>query len=116
MGHLLNKWSGQKLKAPEDSAQPQEIASSLEVCIIALDTPTADAALGTVPPNLEAIIDAPLAQGSGSEVWKSTLELVKSLSDVLTSSLPNFWKIAKDYMDGKFRKVRLLNFGTLRSY
>lgn len=56
-------------------------------------------------------IDVGLAQGSGSEIWKSTLELVKSLSDVITSSLPNFWKIAKDYMEGKFKKVRLVDLG-----
>lgn len=37
------------LKAPEDSRQPQAIASSLEACILALDTPAADAALGMVP-------------------------------------------------------------------
>ena len=64
----------------------------------------------------ETIIDAVLAQGPGSEVWKSTLELVKSLSDVLTSSLPNFWKVAKDYMDGKFRKVRVIDLSPFLPY
>lgn len=36
------------LKAPEDAAQPQAIACSLEVSILALDTPAADTTLGTV--------------------------------------------------------------------
>jgi hypothetical protein len=44
----LNKWSEQMLKAPEDATQPQAIASSLETSIFALDTPVADATLGTV--------------------------------------------------------------------
>ena len=61
----------------------------------------------------ETIIDAVPAQGSGSDIWKSTLELVKSLSDVLTSSLPHFWKIAKDYTEGKFRKVRVTGLSLL---
>jgi exocyst complex component 2 len=96
------------VKEPEDSTQPLAIASSLEACILALETPAAGATLGAVCPRPDGtIIDGALAQGSGSAVWKLTLELIRSLSDVLTSSLPNFWKIAKDYMEGKFKKVRL---------
>jgi exocyst complex component 2 len=32
--------------------------------------------------------------------------MVKNLSEIMLSSLPNFWKIAKSFMDGKFKKVR----------
>jgi len=106
------------LKAPEDATQPQAIASSLEACILALDTPAADTTLGTIRCclRLETIIDIVPAQGTGSAVWKSTLELVKSLSDVLTSSIPHFWKIAKEYMEGKFRKVRVIDLSAFHSY
>ena len=31
--------------------------------------------------------------------------MVKSLSETMLASLPNFWKIAKGYMDGKYKKV-----------
>jgi hypothetical protein len=31
--------------------------------------------------------------------------MARSLSEALLSSLPPFWKIAKDYMDGRFKKV-----------
>jgi len=70
-GFSLNQWSGQMLKAPEDSAQPQEIASSLETCIIALDTPAADTVLGTVLSRLETIIDAP----PSARFWIRSLEI-----------------------------------------
>ncbi|CAJ0757854.1 24646_t:CDS:2, partial [Entrophospora sp. SA101] len=34
----------------------------------------------------------------------STFELVKSLSDLLLRCLPDFWKLSKSFMDGKFQK------------
>ena len=47
----------------------------------------------------------PVAQASGHEVWQATLDMVKGVSEVMLSRLPNFWKIAKGYMDGRFKKV-----------
>ncbi|CAJ0642462.1 13578_t:CDS:10 [Entrophospora sp. SA101] len=38
------------------------------------------------------------------QIWKSTFELVKSLSDLLLRCLPDFWKLSKSFMDGKFQK------------
>jgi exocyst complex component 2 len=38
-------------------------------------------------------------------VWQVTLELVKSLSEVILTTVPNFWKIAKNYTEGKYKKV-----------
>lgn len=35
------------------------------------------------------------------------LDLVKQTSEVMLSSLPNFWKIASSFMEGKFKKVSL---------
>ncbi|TDL24651.1 hypothetical protein BD410DRAFT_838154 [Rickenella mellea] len=49
-------------------------------------------------------VDVPLAKGAGHEVWDATLDTVKNLSEVIITSLPNFWRIAKSYMDGKFRR------------
>jgi len=31
--------------------------------------------------------------------------MARSLSEALLTSLPSFWKIAKDYMDGRFKRV-----------
>ena len=35
------------------------------------------------------------------------LAMVKNDSEVMLSNMPNFWKIATGYIDGKFRKVRI---------
>ncbi|KAG8825992.1 hypothetical protein FRC18_010152 [Serendipita sp. 400] len=49
-------------------------------------------------------MEATLAKGTGYDVWQSTVELVKSLSEVMGSTVPNFWKIAKGYMEGRYKK------------
>lgn len=33
------------------------------------------------------------------------MDLVKTLSETMLSALPNFWKIASSFMDGKLKKV-----------
>ncbi|GES86089.1 exocyst complex component Sec5-domain-containing protein [Rhizophagus clarus] len=38
------------------------------------------------------------------QMWKAILEIVKSLSDLLLRCLPDFWKLSKSFMDGKFQK------------
>ncbi|CAG8479390.1 21874_t:CDS:10 [Gigaspora rosea] len=38
------------------------------------------------------------------QIWKATLDVVKSLSDLLLRCLPDFWKLSKSFMDGKFQK------------
>lgn len=43
--------------------------------------------------------------GEGYEVWKAMHALVKGLSEIVVNSLPSFWRIAKSYLDGKFKKV-----------
>lgn len=43
-------------------------------------------------------------------VWEAVFSLVKSVSEVLLSSLPDFWKISKNFMDGKYKKVCMACF------
>jgi exocyst complex component 2 len=45
------------------------------------------------------------AKSSGWEAWQAILEFVKSISEVILSNLPSFWRIGKSYMEGKFKKV-----------
>jgi hypothetical protein len=45
------------------------------------------------------------AQSGGHEVWNAVFELVKNVSEVMMSALPNFWKIAKGFLEGKYKKV-----------
>jgi hypothetical protein len=42
----------------------------------------------------------------GEPVWQAIFDLVKNISEVLLASLPNFWKISKNFMEGKYKKVR----------
>ena len=41
-------------------------------------------------------------------MWQSVLTLVKNLSEVMLGALPNFWKISKGFLEGKYKKVRLV--------
>ncbi|KIJ63178.1 hypothetical protein HYDPIDRAFT_93197 [Hydnomerulius pinastri MD-312] len=65
------------------------LASQLQICLAALDTKQSDQAI---------------AQGGGHEVWQAVWEMVKNVSEILLSSLPNFWKIAKSFLEGKFKR------------
>lgn len=45
------------------------------------------------------------AQAGGAESWQAILTMVKNVSEIMMSSLSNFWKISKAFIDGKYRKV-----------
>ncbi|KAF4616664.1 hypothetical protein D9613_008483 [Agrocybe pediades] len=36
--------------------------------------------------------------------WDVLQDVVRSISEVVSGSLPSFWRISKDFMDGKYRK------------
>ncbi|CAG8621305.1 2618_t:CDS:10, partial [Ambispora leptoticha] len=38
------------------------------------------------------------------QTWKAILNIVKSLSDLLLRCLPDFWKLSKSFIEGKFQK------------
>ncbi|KAN0136858.1 Exocyst complex component Sec5 domain containing protein [Lactarius tabidus] len=46
-----------------------------------------------------------IPQSGGHEIWQTILDLVKSVSEVMMTALPNFWKIAKGFLDGKYKKT-----------
>ncbi|KAL4068578.1 exocyst complex component Sec5-domain-containing protein [Scleroderma yunnanense] len=76
-----------------DTASPDglnmALASQLRLCLAALDTKQSDLTI---------------AQGGGHEIWETISEMVKNVSEVLLSLLPNFWKIAKSFLEGKFKR------------
>jgi exocyst complex component 2 len=41
----------------------------------------------------------------GESVWQAIFDMTKNVSEVLIASLPNFWKISKNFIDGKYKKV-----------
>jgi exocyst complex component 2 len=55
------------------------------------------------------------AQSGGHEVWNAVFDLVKNVSEIMMSTLPNFWKIAKGFLEGKYRKVRRHCYSEVRS-
>lgn len=55
------------------------------------------------------------AQSGGHNAWNAVFDMVKNVSEVMMSTLPNFWKIAKGFLDGKYRKVRFHCFSNVRS-
>lgn len=71
------------------NALRQILSAQLQVCIVALESKAP-----------EAII----AQAGGHEVWQTTWDMVKNISEVMVSSLPNFWKIARSFLEGKFKR------------
>ncbi|KXN89146.1 Exocyst complex component 2 [Leucoagaricus sp. SymC.cos] len=48
--------------------------------------------------------EANFGYSEGEPVWQAVFDLVKNISEVLLSSLPNFWKISKNFMEGKYKK------------
>jgi len=48
--------------------------------------------------------DQVIPQSGGHEVWMAVYDLVKNISEIMTSALPNFWKIARGFLDGKYRR------------
>ncbi|KAN0060309.1 Exocyst complex component S5 [Thecaphora frezii] len=40
----------------------------------------------------------------GADGWKAIHELVRSVSETIVSTLPGFWRVAKNHMEGKFTK------------
>lgn len=65
------------------------LASQLQTCVAALKSNQSEAVL---------------SQSGGHEVWQTIVDMVKAVSDVMMSALPNFWRIAKSFLDGKYRK------------
>lgn len=47
-----------------------------------------------------------IAKSADEPIWQAIHDMVKNISEVMMSSLPSFWRISKDFMEGKFKKVR----------
>jgi hypothetical protein len=45
---------------------------------------------------------------NGHEIWKAIWDLTKAVSEVILATLPNFWRVAKSYLDGRFKKVIII--------
>ncbi|KAF7349307.1 Exocyst complex component SEC5 [Mycena sanguinolenta] len=65
------------------------IAAQLQIAIRALDSKQSEGAV---------------AKCAAEPAWQAISDMVKTLSEIVLSSLPNFWRISKSFMDGKFKR------------
>lgn len=81
----------------------------LRLCLAAVDTKQSDVTICKWYDTdilIMCLRSSTTAQGGGHEIWETIWEMVKAMSEVLLSSLPNFWKVAKNFLEGKFKRVR----------
>lgn len=45
----------------------------------------------------------PSGQAAGHDAWKALADLVHTDCEALLQTIPNFWKVAKAYLDGKYQ-------------
>ncbi|KAJ6571717.1 exocyst complex component Sec5-domain-containing protein [Mycena capillaripes] len=80
-------------KSEPDDASPNNLtsilAAQLQIAVGALDNKQSEAAV---------------AKCAAEPVWLAISDMVKMLSEIVLSSLPNFWRISKSFMDGKFKR------------
>ncbi|GJJ10531.1 hypothetical protein Clacol_004757 [Clathrus columnatus] len=69
--------------------QHADIAGYLKTYLVALGTSQAENIISKAP---------------GLKIWLAIVDLVHNISEVMLTSLPNFLRIGKSYIDGKFRK------------
>lgn len=83
------------------------LASELRVCVPALESKQGEATIGDhglvfiVFPSF--ILYA--ATTGNQELWEAIVTCVKSVSEAMVMSLPSFWRIAKNFSDGKYKRV-----------
>ncbi|KAG8911204.1 hypothetical protein FRC00_006898, partial [Tulasnella sp. 408] len=87
----IQRLNDMRSKHNSTSVNQATIAKDLETCIISL--------------NEERTSEQVIAKAYGWEVWQSIWDLLKAISEVVVSSLPGFWKIARAHMNGKFQRA-----------
>ncbi|KAI0674523.1 exocyst complex component Sec5-domain-containing protein [Trametes maxima] len=77
------------VSGPDNASLNRELASQLQVCVQALETKQPDTVI---------------AQTGGHEIWESIETMVKNISEAMLTPLPNFWRISKSFMEGRYKK------------
>ena len=49
----------------------------------------------------------PQAQAGAHEIWEAIESMVKNISEAMLTPLPNFWRISKSFMEGRYKKVTI---------
>ncbi|KAI0777231.1 exocyst complex component Sec5-domain-containing protein [Trametes elegans] len=77
------------VSGPDAGSLNRELASQLQVCVQALETKQPDSVI---------------AQAGAHEIWEAIESMVKNVSEAMLTPLPNFWRISKSFMEGRYRK------------
>ncbi|CAL1708863.1 unnamed protein product [Somion occarium] len=80
-------------KTSPDISSPDALS-----CILSAQLKTCITAVETKQP------DTVVSQASGHAVWQAVLTMVKNVSEAMMAHLPNFWRISRGFIDGKYRK------------
>ncbi|KAF8633062.1 hypothetical protein AX15_001537 [Amanita polypyramis BW_CC] len=59
--------------------------------------------------------DVVIAKSTGEPIWQAIWDMIKAISEAMVNALPNFWKISKNFMEGKYRKKQETSGGSRRS-
>lgn len=105
---VTNERVSPEVTAPE--VLTSAITSQLKTCVAALDSQQADVVIcrpSFFYPAAASDESFRTVQAGGHEVWQAVMTMVKNVSEVVLTSLPNFWRISRAFIEGKFRKVRM---------
>ncbi|TFK49428.1 hypothetical protein OE88DRAFT_1703099 [Heliocybe sulcata] len=73
---------------PDDISK--DLSIQLQACVTALESKQPETVI---------------SQSGGYEQWEAIADVFKNVSEVMLTALPNFWRISKGYIDGKFKKT-----------
>ncbi|KAI0646515.1 exocyst complex component Sec5-domain-containing protein [Trametes meyenii] len=77
------------ISGPDNASLNRELASQLQVCVQALEAKQSETVI---------------AQTGGHEIWEAIETMVKNISEAMLTPLPNFWRISKSFMEGRYKK------------
>ena len=99
------------VEPPDHASVNRELASQLQTCVQAIEAKQPDLVIGKL--DLVAsivrsfIISILSAQSAGQDIWEAIHTMVKNVSEAMLTPLPNFWRISKSFMEGRYKKVSL---------
>jgi exocyst complex component 2 len=94
-----------RVSGPDDLTD--RLASELRVCVPLLESKQGEATIGDSQLVIGVLSSLTLwlATTGNRELWEATVAYLKNVSEVMIMSLPSFWRIAKNFLDGKYKRV-----------
>ncbi|KAI9006936.1 exocyst complex component Sec5-domain-containing protein [Hyaloraphidium curvatum] len=100
-GRLLEAYNDYLTKVTADLKPSRTYTGSTQAPDVLQYLAFVDAASGGRSVDLNHFVDDSL----DSALWNSTVSLVNALSSLVSTWLPDFWRLARDFVDGKFTKM-----------